>query len=88
MPIMLLNLGTGGLKMAGIDGKITFETSEYRPCLVNGRKALFHKWETGKDLALIEYANGTVAEVEATSIRFVDRKIDEYCFSMEGFDEK
>lgn len=24
---------------------ITIKTSEYRPCVVNGRKALFHRWE-------------------------------------------
>lgn len=30
--------------MAGIDGTITFATAEYRPCLVNGRKAIFHRW--------------------------------------------
>lgn len=26
-------------------GDITISTSEYRPCYVNGKKALFHKWE-------------------------------------------
>lgn len=24
---------------------ITIKTSEYRPCYVDGKKALFHKWE-------------------------------------------
>lgn len=31
---------------------ITIKTSEYRPCYVNGKKALFHKWvEYAKPLA-------------------------------------
>lgn len=30
--------------MAGLDGTITVTCSEYRPCLVGGKKALFHKW--------------------------------------------
>ena len=31
--------------MASLDGTIKFTTAEYRPCLVCGRKALFHRWE-------------------------------------------
>ncbi len=30
--------------MSGINGTITIATSEYRPCYVDGKKALFHKW--------------------------------------------
>lgn len=30
--------------MAGLDGTITIHSGEYRPCLVNGKKALFHRW--------------------------------------------
>ena len=29
--------------MGAFDG-ITISTSEYRPCLVDGKKALFHRW--------------------------------------------
>lgn len=29
--------------MAGLNGTITF--SEYRPCIVNGEKCIFHRWE-------------------------------------------
>ena len=29
--------------MAGL-GDLTIKTSEYRPCLVKGEKALFHRW--------------------------------------------
>lgn len=31
--------------MAAIDGTITYTSSEYRPCLVSGKKAIFHRWE-------------------------------------------
>lgn len=31
--------------MAGLNGTITYRSSEYRPCLVDGKKALFHRWE-------------------------------------------
>lgn len=30
--------------MASLDGTITITTSEYRPCFVDGKKALFHRW--------------------------------------------
>lgn len=43
--------------MAPLDGKITFSTCEERPCWVDGRRAIFHRWTdsarpvkpTGKD---------------------------------------
>lgn len=31
--------------MAGLNGTITVRNSQYRPCVVDGRKALFHTWE-------------------------------------------
>lgn len=31
--------------MAGIESTITIKNSQYRPCFVDGRKALFHKFE-------------------------------------------
>lgn len=30
--------------MAAFDGKITMTTIEWRPCWVNGRRAIFHRW--------------------------------------------
>lgn len=30
--------------MAALDGKITFSTCEMRPCWVDGRRAMFHRW--------------------------------------------
>ena len=30
--------------MAALNGTITFQSSEYRPCFVDGKRALFHRW--------------------------------------------
>ena len=99
---------------------------EYRPCYVNGKKALFHRW-ADKDqpfvwlkckvqdfkgynqivekvgqyvvgdartnlkmqrvtLAIVEFEDGTVAEVEPSEVRFADNKINEYAFDF-NFDK-
>lgn len=31
--------------MAGLNGTITISNSQYRPCIADGKKALFHNWE-------------------------------------------
>lgn len=36
--------------MAGINGTITFSDSQYRPCVVNEKKALFHRWEQRSEI--------------------------------------
>lgn len=36
--------------MAALDGTITMTSSEYRPCYVEGKKALFHKWEDRSEI--------------------------------------
>lgn len=37
--------------MSGLDGAITIEPAEYRPCLVYGdREALFHRWVEEDDI--------------------------------------
>lgn len=36
--------------MAALDGIITFSTAEYRPCYVDGEKAVFHKWVEYSDI--------------------------------------
>lgn len=62
---------------------------ELRPCLVNGKKALFHTWEQYsvggiKHLGgIIEDENGQVFRVCPSSIKFLDNKIEEYCFNDE-----
>lgn len=64
--------------------------SEYRPCIVRNKKALFHKWVHTKDLlgqefevGLVEYENGQIGETTPNSIKFCDAKLDEYCFTKE-----
>lgn len=93
--------------MAGLNGVITVTTSEYRPCLVKGRKAIFHRWGEGKKIfhdflmvdgiekatwtsiketistAIIEFEDGTVAEVDPTDIKFYDPPHKEYYFGTE-----
>ena len=31
--------------MASLDGTLTITNSEYRPCVVDGEKAMFHRWD-------------------------------------------
>lgn len=62
---------------------------EYRPCLVKGKKALFHKWLTKYDLiykseyvkGLVEFENGHVGEFKSEDIQFCDNKFTEYDFT-------
>jgi hypothetical protein len=55
---------------------------ECRPCFVNGKKAMFHKWvESSQQLgnysfretfALVEYEDGTVKKEPLDNIKFAD----------------
>lgn len=59
--------------MAGLNGKITIEDSEYRPCIVNGRKGLFHKWGfDGKTVGIVEFEGAPIAVVPPEKIQFLD----------------
>lgn len=67
---------------------------ELRPCLVDGEKALFHKWGTKIEyisnglhqpygtheatVGIIEYDNGNVATVHPSKIKFIDCKHSQY----------
>lgn len=92
---------------------------ELRPCYVDGKKALFHKWaqkddiivktdgffvsmrgikeiklykkggtlqkkyeniKISKTIGIVEYADGTIAEVAPTNIKFADNEIQKYAF--------
>ena len=97
--------------------------TEYRPCYVGDKKALFHRWEDKEQpfvwlkcmvqdfkgynqivekvgqyivgdartelkmqkvtLAIVEFEDGTVAEVEPSEVRFADHKINEYAFTFD-----
>lgn len=93
--------------MAVFEGNITVSNSEYRPCIVKGKKALFHRWTERayivppspmvgghnggviKDTAgIVEYEDGTVAEVYATNIKFVDNLFKEIAFPPEVSDSE
>lgn len=55
----------------------------YRPCFVDGRKALFHRWTAYNviDYAIVEYEDGTVDIVHPQSIRFVPLDVEKYGFT-------
>lgn len=38
--------------MAALDGTITMTSAEYRPCYVNDKKALFHRWIDKEEVVL------------------------------------
>lgn len=94
--------------------------NKLRPCFVDGKKALFHRWTDKEKLilqskyiqssradsidldyfnyfddgvtlhkvktivAIVEYEDGTVAEVEPTSIKFVAGIFNDYSFVEQG----
>ena len=112
--------------MAAFNNTITITGAEYRPCYVDGKKGLFHRWvdkeqpiikinntygdfnanhiniildiyrdksvlppeadlKIHKDtFGIVEYSDGTVAEVAPTLIRFADNKLSEYAFCGSG----
>lgn len=55
---------------------LTMDELHARPCEVDGRPALFHRWieEVTKDdyalTALVEYSDGTIAKVDPERIQF------------------
>ncbi|MCI8641012.1 MAG: hypothetical protein HFJ59_03975 [Clostridia bacterium] len=72
--------------MANIN--IRIELNEYRPCIVNEKKALFHRWVYTKNLlkeefevGIVEYENGQIEKITPNKIRFTDNKIQEYDFN-------
>lgn len=74
--------------MAGV-GDIEFKLV-LRPCLVNGKKALFHMWEQyaiddiEKVFGIIEDETGQVHRINPISVRFLDNEIENYYFDEEG----
>ena len=72
--------------MEGFSGEIIAKT-ELRPCFVENKKALFHKWVHIKNLlgqefenGIVEYEDGQVEEVNPRDIKFIDNKTKEYDF--------
>ena len=63
-------------------------TNKLRPCLINGQKALFHRWADTTDILLnqstkgiVEYENGQVRCVLPFEIKFLPLNFNEYCFN-------
>lgn len=36
--------------MSGLNGTVTIQDSQYRPCFAKGQRALFHKWEDNSEI--------------------------------------
>lgn len=79
--------------MAGLDGTITITNSEYRPCIVGDRKALFHRWvEKSKvvppSMMVGGHPGGTVSGVVAI-VEFEDGTVEEmYPYKIKFLDSK
>lgn len=79
--------------MTALNSKILI-TEQLRPCLVNGKKALFHRWGETTDIfmkqitkGIVEYEDGTVARVFPNEINFIPLNFNEYAFNTEVEDE-
>ena len=61
------------------------KTSEYRPCYVDGDRAIFHRWveeERRNTYGLVEFETGEIAMVSPITIKFADShsRFDEFCW--------
>ena len=69
---------------------IEIQNAIYRPCYVNGRKALFHKWITHDltDYAIVEFEDGTADICYMELVRFVPLNFKNYGFTDERGDKQ
>lgn len=67
--------------MAAFDGTITISNSEYRPCAVDGKKALFHKWEDRCEVAppsaMMDGHNGGELRATFAIVEYEDGSVSE-----------
>ncbi len=67
--------------MASLNSEITIKTSEYRPCIVDGKKALFHRWVERSEIIspslMIGGHGGGCAKWTVAIVEFEDGKTDE-----------
>lgn len=74
--------------MASITTEVVFKSGEYRPCVVKttDEKGLFHRWcdYNGMTIALVEFEDGHVAQVNPKNIQFLDSR---YVFRTIDFGE-
>lgn len=78
--------------MAGFNSTITVQ-GDLRPCIANGKKALFHMWVDHGEVvyAVVEYENGQSDKVSYWAVRFLDtgnRVQENACFFYEEEDMK
>lgn len=78
-----------------LDGLVSFSNSEYRPCIVNGKKAVFHRWHEfctvveaspligGAPAGQIKYTLGTVEFEDGTIAEVEPQKIKFADFKVE-----
>lgn len=78
-----------------LDGLISFSNSEYRPCIVHGKKAVFHRWHEfcnvveaspligGAPAGQIKYTLGTVEFEDGTIAEVNPREIKFVDFKVE-----
>ena len=66
--------------MPTLDGTITFATSEYRPCLVKGQHALFHRWEDNSEIyapsVMIGGHGGGVVKYTCAIVEYEDGHVE------------
>ena len=66
--------------MPALDGTITFATSEYRPCLVKGQHALFHRWEDNSEIyapsVMIGGHGGGVVKYTCAIVEYEDGHVE------------
>lgn len=62
----------------------------YRPCIVNGKKGLFHKWieYRHEPYALIEHENGKVEMYHCYDINFCNSPFADYSFERKEDEEQ
>lgn len=78
-----------------LDGLVSFSNSEYRPCVVYGKKAVFHRWHEfctvveaspligGAPAGQIKYTLGTVEFEDGTIAEVKPREIKFADFKVE-----
>lgn len=78
-----------------MNNEIVIKEIDYRPCYVNGKKALFHKYIETTNIvlnkvtqAIVEYEDGQVGIVLPASIKFCDNLISQYAFKNDEKSDK
>lgn len=75
--------------MASLCSEIVVKTGEQRPCFVNGKKALFHRWSDESYIVAPSYmkgghGGGTIRETVAV-VEYEDGRVDRAALSSVRF---